>query len=182
MGFRFYFLFLFRSSPSRSSTFVQMYPLFWWVTKGIWEMILTLFGYVYASLIEILFNTNGCCWFSVFWILLCRIFQKWSRNQSSHRRAVLWLKKLMPLPIWNVRPSLRRVLEKSSKWLLKLHCKLKRGRGPNVICSKRVQLFFNYTTNNNKTNYQQQKFTSITRKYEKKKEQPATTKFIHTTK
>ncbi|TMW52518.1 hypothetical protein DOY81_002419 [Sarcophaga bullata] len=48
----------------------------------------------------------------------------------------------MPLPIWNVRPSLRRVLEKSSKWLLKLHCKLKRGRGPNVICSKRVQLFF----------------------------------------
>lgn len=44
----------------------------------------------------------------------------------------------MPLLIWNVRPSPRKVLEKSSKQPLELPCKLKRGRGPNVTCSKRV--------------------------------------------
>lgn len=79
--------------------------------------------------------------------LFRRIWQRWSRSRLSRRRDALWLRKLMPLPIWNARPSPRRVCERYSRQQPGLHCKLKNGRSPDAFCSKRANI---------KTNKQQQ--------------------------
>lgn len=78
--------------------------------------------------------------------LFRRIWQRWSRSRLSRRRDALWLRKLMPLPIWNARPSPRRVCERYSRQQPGLHCKLKNGRSPDAFCSKRANIKTNKQT------------------------------------
>jgi len=101
---------------------------------------------------------------NVFVIVYFRIWQRWSRSRLSRRRDALWLRKLMPLPIWNARPSPRRVCERYLRQQLGLHCKLKNGRRPDAFCSKRanIRILYIHSNNNNNTHTP---FTSITRNH-----------------